>query len=279
LSRTPSTNTITQSRANHQQLSARAHTTRSTQRPSISSPSPEERRQSAHIIAPPPVLSPEAAGSPAEPDFSSSSSSSGSDADLPTHRSQLFKRPPRFKSQHPERLSTFDEGDGTSESGTQRLNSQSNLPFATAPKKTFEDKYAHDTYFRASSKAEQKSLLGRAGAPSSSRSRPVEQRSQATTEAASPMTSSASTNEISAPNSDAKSVVSPPPNHRAELARLGSPRQRDSRPRREGSEGTPSMGSSFSDIDGELLTSVYARHCTDNTRCRYQPIRTRRSTA
>ena len=48
--------------------------------------------------------------------------------------------------------------------------------------------------------------------------------------------------------------MSPTSNHRAELGRLGSPRQKGPRSRKEGSEGTPSMGSSFSDIDGMCET-------------------------
>jgi hypothetical protein len=45
--------------------------------------------------------------------------------------------------------------------------------------------------------------------------------------------------------------MSPASDHRAALGRLGSPRRGGPRSRIEGSEGTPSMGSSFSDIDGE----------------------------
>lgn len=53
------------------------------------------------------------------------------------------------------------------------------------------------------------------------------------------------------PPSAAKSPMSPASDHRAALGRLGSPRRGGPRSRIEGSEGTPSMGSSFSDIDGE----------------------------
>lgn len=53
------------------------------------------------------------------------------------------------------------------------------------------------------------------------------------------------------------------PRHREELSKL-SPRVR-----REGSEGTPSMGSSFSDLDGTLLRhqSVRGSHADTNSRC------------
>jgi hypothetical protein len=46
------------------------------------------------------------------------------------------------------------------------------------------------------------------------------------------------------------------PRHRAELAKL-SPRRAGTRSRKDGSEGTPSMGSSFSDIDGKNKISDY----------------------
>lgn len=55
------------------------------------------------------------------------------------------------------------------------------------------------------------------------------------------------------PPSAAKSPLSPTSDHRAALGRLGSPRHAGLRSRKEGSEGTPSMGSSFSDIDGRFL--------------------------
>lgn len=73
---------------------------------------------------------------------------------------------------------------------------------------------------------------------------PQDQQSQATTETASSTTSFA--DDVS--KVAAMSPRSPIPNHRVELARLGSPRAMGLR--KEGSEGTPSMGSSFSDIDG-----------------------------
>lgn len=47
------------------------------------------------------------------------------------------------------------------------------------------------------------------------------------------------------------------PRHRAELARL-SPRSRG-RKGPDGSDGTPSMGSSFSDLDGEFLSLLFEK--------------------
>ncbi|KAH7405780.1 hypothetical protein DE146DRAFT_649644 [Phaeosphaeria sp. MPI-PUGE-AT-0046c] len=249
LSRTPSTNTITQSRANTQQPSVRTHSLRSAQRPVLTSPRPEER-ESVSAAAPPSPLK----DSPESPDIrdlsSSSSSSSLSDADHPAHRSQLFKRPPRFTHQRPRDLSTFEEGDGAQENDDSGSHGSPTLPFAAVARRPANNKYAHDTQFRTSSKPEQKTLQSdRSRNAPPVRQKSIDQQSQATTETASSMTTSASESDAPVPTSSAKSPMSPPFNHRAELGRLGSPRQKGPRSRREGSEGTPSMGSSFSDID------------------------------
>jgi hypothetical protein len=181
---------------------------------------------------------------PESPVSSSSSSSSLSDTDHPVHRSQLFKRPPRFKQQRPRDLETFEEGDGTREIDDSGSHGNPSLPFASNARRSGSTKYAHDTLFRASIKPEQKVLQP------PTRQRSIDQQSQATTETASSMTTSASESDAPVPGSAAKSPMSPISNHRAELGRLGSPRQKGPRSRKEGSEGTPSMGSSFSDIDG-----------------------------
>jgi hypothetical protein len=69
-----------------------------------------------------------------------------------------------------------------------------------------------------------------------------------------PITSSATSSASDAPQQQRPSAMSPhalSPRHRAELARL-NPRRSASGAggKREGSDGTPSMGSSFSDLDG-----------------------------
>jgi len=241
LSRTPSTTTITQSRA-LTQAPARTLSTRSTQRPNLTSRRSEDRANAP--ISPPGYRNHEAA-SPDIPDSSSSSSSSLSDTDHPAHRSQLFKRPPRFQQKKPRELSTFEEGDGTQEiddSGSH----ETSLPFATVKTRPSNSKYAQDSRFRASSSKEQKVLQpARARNAPPVRQTSMDVQSIATTETASSMTSSGG------PPSAAKSPMSPASDHRAALGRLGSPRRGGLRSRKEGSEGTPSMGSSFSEIDGE----------------------------
>jgi hypothetical protein len=174
-----------------------------------------------------------------------------SDTDHPAHRSQLFKRPPRFKQQRPREMPTFEEGDGPHDIDDSGSHGAPNLPFASAAKRPVSTKYAQDTLFRTSTKPEQKVLQAdRTGPIPPTRQKSIDQQSQATTETASSMTTSASGSDAPVPSSAAKSPMSPQSNHRAELGRLGSPRQKGPRSRKDGSEGTPSMGSSFSDIDG-----------------------------
>ncbi|RMZ72901.1 multidomain presynaptic cytomatrix related [Pyrenophora seminiperda CCB06] len=240
LSRTPSTTTITQSRA-LAQAPTRNLSTRSNQRPTLTSRNSGDTSRTPVIPSfnyrHDETVSPEIAES------SSSSSSSLSDTDHPAHRSQLFKRPPRFQPKRMRDLATFEEGDGTQE--IDDLGShETSLPFASAARaQPSNSKYAQDTQFRAASKSEQKVFQKGTRDIQPSRQTSMDVHSLATTETASSMTSS------SGPPSAAKSPMSPVSNHRAELGRLGSPRHMGLRGRKEGSEGTPSMGSSFSDID------------------------------
>ena len=227
----------------------RTQSTRSVQRPVFSNPKAEERRPSSAAAPPSPLK--DYIDSPDIPSSSSSSSSSSSDTDHPAHRSQLFKRPPRFKQQRQRDLSTFEEGDGGQDIDDSGSHGVPNLPFASTAQRHANTKYAQDTLFRTSSKPEQKAPLAeRSRNAPPSRQRSIDQQSQATTETASSMTTSASESDAPVPSSATKNPMSPASNHRAELGRLGSPRQRGPRSRKEGSEGTPSMGSSFSDIDG-----------------------------
>ncbi|USP82540.1 hypothetical protein yc1106_09814 [Curvularia clavata] len=238
LSRTPSTTTITQSRA-HAQTPGRTLSTRSTQRPNLTSRKSEERAQASNQ----PSYRNDEDASPEIPDSSSSSSSSLSDTGHPVHRSQLFKRPPRFQQKRPRDLSTFEEGDGTQEfddSGSH----ETSLPFASAARtQPSSSKFTRDAQSHADTKP-QKQIpqphRSRNDPPSRQKSIDVQ---SLTTETASSMTSSGG------PPSVAKSPMSPNFDHRAALGRLGSPRRTGPRSRKEGSEGTPSMGSSFSDID------------------------------
>ncbi|KAL6151205.1 hypothetical protein ACJQWK_10920 [Exserohilum turcicum] len=239
LSRTPSTTTITQSRA-HVPAPARTLSTRSTQRPNLTSRKSEERGQASN--APPPSYRNDEDASPYVLDSSSSSSSSISDTDHPAHRSQLFKRPPRFLQKRPRDLSTFDEADAAQEfdeSGSQ----ETSLPFASAARRQpSSSKYVQDEQIHTGNKPGQKGLHPhRATTDTPTRQKSIDVQS-VTTETASSMTSSGGP-------PAAKSPLSPTSDHRAALGRLGSPRHAGLRSRKEGSEGTPSMGSSFSDID------------------------------
>ncbi|KAL7779123.1 hypothetical protein CFE70_008626 [Pyrenophora teres f. teres 0-1] len=152
-------------------------------------------------------------------------------------------RPPRFQQKRTRDLATFEEGDGTQEiddSGSH----ETSLPFASAARtQPGSSKYPQETQFRTSSRTEQTVPQNDTRKAPPSRQTSLDVHSLATTEAASSMTSSGG------PPSAAKSPMSPVSNHRAELGRLGSPRHAGLRGRKEGSEGTPSMGSSFSDID------------------------------
>ncbi|KAH8693423.1 hypothetical protein GQ44DRAFT_832719 [Phaeosphaeriaceae sp. PMI808] len=245
LSRTPSANTITQSRANTEQFPVRPQSTRSVQRPGLTSPKVDERRVTAVSPSSPLKIH---LGSPDSPTSSSSASSSLSDSDHPAHRSQLFKRPPRFKQQRPRELSTFEEADATQENDS-GLHGTPSLPFASAATRTANTKYAHDALSKTLKKTEQKVLQGHIEGGPPVRQKSIDQQSPATTEIASSIATSASGSDVQVPKSVPKSPMSPLPHHRAELGKLGSPRQKDLRSRREGSDGTPSMGSSFSDID------------------------------
>ncbi|KAF2625960.1 hypothetical protein BU25DRAFT_492497 [Macroventuria anomochaeta] len=238
LTRTPSTTTITQSRAQAQQLPTRTLSARSTQRPNLARPTRDDRSISpGHVTH---TTLQDLPDSPEIPASSSPSSSSLSDTDHPAHRSQLFKRPPRFQQKRPRELVPFAEGDGMQEADEAGSQGNTLLPFASAARRA--------PGAPRQSQPEQKTrLVDRQ--KSSTAAKPSSPQSQATTETASSMTSSASASDApSGPQAAAKSPVSPNFNHRAAMANLGSPRAQALR-RKEGSEGTPSMGSSFSDID------------------------------
>src|SRR5690242_3805316 len=236
LTRTPSTTTITQSRAQAQQLPTRTLSARSSQRPGLARAAQDHRSVSPGTATHTEVQEPP--DSPEIPASSSSSSSSLSDIDHPAHRSQLFKRPPRFQQKRPRELAPFAEGDGTQEGDDAGSQGITMLPFASAARRT--------PVSSSQSQPEQGTRL----ADRTAMAKQSSPQSQVTTETASSMTSSTSTSDMpSGAPAAAKSPVSLN-NHRAAMANLGSPRAQALR-RKEGSEGTPSMGSSFSDIDGE----------------------------
>ncbi|PSN70073.1 hypothetical protein BS50DRAFT_619003 [Corynespora cassiicola Philippines] len=244
LSRTPSTNTITQSKTNPPHVPSRTSLPRSTQ-PLLGSPkSPVQAGpMSSFSHASYKEVDPESPDDP-EP-FSSSSSTSDSDAENPAHRSQLFKRPPRFRSQRTRESDAYD--DALDEGDEAESGNNASLPFAHA---TGTAQLKSDS--KQTSRTSSSLKRGHYVQPESSRAQSKKvfgQPKQAAQriEGSSSMASSAS----DAPKAVARSPGPLSPKHRAELAKL-SPRRAMSR--KDGSEGTPSMGSSFSDIDDASIS-------------------------
>ncbi|KAF2653966.1 hypothetical protein K491DRAFT_705525 [Lophiostoma macrostomum CBS 122681] len=239
LSRTPSTTTITQSRAQIQQNPARTQFQR-TARPNASSP-----KQAAPVPSSPREPSEDVDGDSPEGTVLSSSSSESSESDMdgPAHRSQLFKRPPRFQKPRTQDLSSYDEEEADEGEGTERSGNVS-LPFARA----------HDAAATSGRHAKHASVdRNREFEPSTA---------QRTNEASSKRDQTAKSDVFDASSSLASSASDAPkpsgvrpgplsPKHRAELSKL-SPRRQGTK--RDGSEGAPSMGSSFSDIDDASIS-------------------------
>jgi hypothetical protein len=246
LTRTPSTTTITQSRTQAQQLPSRTLSTRSSQRPNFARPTRNDRSVSPGTA--PYAVQHDRPESPEISASSSSSSSSLSDTDHPAHRSQLFKRPPRFQQKRPRDLAPFAESDGLQEGDEAGSQGHTMLPFASAARR------APDSSRQGQLDQKTQPVERERDSPSANR---TSSHSQVTTETASSMTSSASASDTpSGPHASARSPVSPAFNPRAAMASLGSPRAQALR-RAEGSEGAPSMGSSFSDIEGMCDVQSY----------------------
>ncbi|KAF2477303.1 uncharacterized protein BDR25DRAFT_300277 [Lindgomyces ingoldianus] len=258
LSRTPSTNTITQSRAQFQQaqqphirlaLQPSARVGLSDQRPSTQaarSSSIEVEKERAGLEDPGIIES-----------TSPSSSGSESGSEDPIHRSQLFKRPPRFRAQRPrEHLAPVNEpyeGDEIEPSVNV------SLPFANVTssrtntsENAFKDVLNPPLFGRlrptlsSTAQVSSKATGLKSGQPTKG---PSASGKEKTSDASSSIASSTS----DAPKSSMTNSGPLSPKHRMELARL-SPKKRGLKGRREGSEGTPSMGSSFSDIDDASMS-------------------------
>ncbi|ORY11531.1 hypothetical protein BCR34DRAFT_587871 [Clohesyomyces aquaticus] len=256
LSRTPSTNTITQSKAHFQQ--PQQAVVRVTHQP-LSRTGTSGRKQLAQGTSSSAMDAEGNGEGSADNDDVESTSTSSSDSDsateAPGHRSQLFKRPPRFRAQRP-RESLIHSSRSYEIDETDRGDNGS-LPFANI---------ANSTATRIDNGPRgdpQSGVLGNrrlinpnnisppiqtAGSrPGHALSSPPSANREKVFDASSSLTSSAS----DAPKASTTSSGLMGLNHRAELARI-SPKKRGLKGRREGSEGTPSMGSSFSDIDGRL---------------------------
>lgn len=228
LSRTPSTNTITQSGTHIQHTPIRTGFQRpaplndtSTKRSDRTSTLPLKRNQSEPLEA---TLSDIATSS------STGSSSSDSDPDNPAHRSQLFKRPPRFRQQRPRELLTYhekpDEGDGLGNSASETLPFARPLEESTS---TLDDgKHRQQTARNTNPKQKQEIKKNSMDVSSS---------------IASSISDGPKSSSAGGPSVTGLDPLSP--RHRAELTKLNHQRV-GSRPRKDGSEGTPSMGSSFS---------------------------------
>lgn len=241
-SRTPSTNTITQSRMN------------TVAQP----PSPRQPLQSSFRSSMPPPRAPvrrmdtlasetdgTRASSPSPP--ASSSSSSSSESEGPIRRSKILRKPQgRLQSQKKPGLSTLDDEEASSSDDTPI--------FSTVRSKGTEP---------ANDSAETSS------APSpAEKDRGIPRGPKGKGKVLQPLSSSASSESSASrlPSGETQARGKQPripdalsPRHRAELARLHLGGRRVSGKNGQGSDGTPSMGSSFSDLDGVYIPQAPAR--------------------
>jgi hypothetical protein len=193
----------------------------------------------------------ESSDAPNIPDFSSSGSSSSPDTDHPAHRSQLFKRPPRFKQQRPRDLSDFQEDAGVPGFEGSSSHDTSSLPFASSSRRSAITRHVQDTHYRTDSNQRQEMLQNNRFRNTHTRQQEsVDNRSHATMGKEPPVTLPASEDDVPAQPSAARIPTPAQANYRAEIGKADSPKPTGPRSAKEPSEGTPSMGSSFSDIDG-----------------------------
>jgi hypothetical protein len=256
LSRTPSTTTVTQSR-NFLPPSPRQPIQRSFRN---STPAPR-KIDTASL----PVTT-EATTSASSPASSSSSESSSDSETAAVKRSQMFRRPLPFN-QHKIKRSTLSNVDDMEDESSDDEDSPTFLPFAktstTTQPRTTDDPSAtlRDVTLkaepRASAPPREKPPTNnlQEGDQSSPGSPAYPGKGKGKAPALTRMESSASS-ASSAPISahgQKKRLDALSPRHRAELARL-SPRRRATSGKGgdPGSDGTPSMGSSFSDLDGKF---------------------------
>lgn len=266
LSRNPSTTTVTQSRvAQSQPPSPRPvqHSFRGAY-PSTTSRQPSKDKK----LEAPVEDDNEATNSPsAGSDPSDSDSSSESDIqENPIRRSQIFKRPPRFNQQkRSPRLGTVDDVDDDDKGDDDDdEDSSEGLPFAKPPSRPWSGQPDPTATIRqqqqqqhpvdhddlpakpsTTEKGKQPALPPPAEEPSDTSS-PAHSLSSADA----PPQHQAQPSPSTRPSRTGPSTAGPlSPRHRAELARLNSMSPR-SKGKREGSDGTPSMGSSFSDLEG-----------------------------
>ncbi|KAF1809894.1 hypothetical protein P152DRAFT_460986 [Eremomyces bilateralis CBS 781.70] len=195
---------------------------------------------------------------PRSPSLSSSlSSTSSSDDEAPPQRSQFLRRPPRFKPNKAP-LSTLDsDGEGDADS-----DSEDSLPFAAAAATGGDRTRSKIPDVRPAdlgatvreTRSQAPSLSSSATEPSSSPARTTAKGKARIPNIDSSTASTSSASSAPGPSGTNPPASQPPgplsPRHRANLARLN---RKDRH-----SDGTPSMGSSFSDLDGEFPSSPSA---------------------
>lgn len=264
LSRTPSAATVTQSRpflppSSPRQPVQRSFRSTATSRRTETTPLPAATDSPTTAAA---------ASPPASESTSTSSSSADEDSDAPPARqSQLFRRPPPFQRHKKTKTALADVDDTGEDSGD---DSPTFLPFAAAKGGDGTQQPREDISATLRDNA--------ATPPRTTRTHPSNivavQTARANTSAtargkgkqpvhtgklessASSVSSTAATPGATAPSEAAqqhrRQLDALSPRHRAELARLSPRRQGTAR---DGSDGTPSMGSSFSDLDGKTFSS------------------------
>ncbi|KAF2205112.1 hypothetical protein GQ43DRAFT_437341 [Delitschia confertaspora ATCC 74209] len=189
---------------------------------------------------------------PESPTHSSSSSSSqSSDSDMHSllHRSQLFRRPPRFHVPRSQEMLTSDDAtDRGIENHTPSMLPFANLSFVQSAGRNDHLRKASSTPYntgqhpppnRLHKPNKGTTLAGGVDEGSPEKRRPGQNLSP--------------TRSTNPPASSTVSSGLLSPSHRAESGNTG-PKRRLVKGRREGSEGTPSIGSSFSDLDDASIT-------------------------
>lgn len=222
LSRTPSNRTVTQSKVSVPP-SPRQRTIKSSFRNSLIN---------QNKVAPPPPEASEDDSPPAAETSDSSSSDEGSSQSMA--RSQAFRRPPAFT-----RVAGVGISLGSDDEDDEEHSSGGFLPFAAGRKEDPAATLRSPPQKRTVASAAQ--LFSESSASSASSAAPAA--AVRTAEESGKNVEGKVTRQQQASKSPADALS---PRRRAELAKL-SPRMR-----KEGSEGTPSMGSSFSDLDGEF---------------------------
>ncbi len=232
LSRTPSTNTVTQSRhlTAESPRQGSTHTYRSSFPPSRKADAPREppiqgSRNESH-----------ASQSSNELSSESPSASDSDSAQHPVRRSQIFRRPPQFANKE-SALGIFHDGADAEEDDSPDF-----LPFANTQRSSAQNAIA------PSRGGHERTKSAPVVAGPSKEKQKQKQPAESSASSAGSLVPAPSPSQGGDGAQSGQRLRALSPKHRAELAKL-SPRQRGLR--RDGSDGTPSMGSSFSDLDGK----------------------------